>query len=251
MQAEIYGKDNSVSEDRLTGEFFGALRYLPFDVGMKNILLHGVFPSSTVQPLQYLHQTEWSDKIHFWRREDEGEPDIVIELDTTVILIEVKYNSWLSSDDAVDNSEYEDKMLYKRSNQQLAREARILGNIANGRTKMLLLLAPMDSAHSIWSETIRRDIITEPDILFGYITWQAALDALRTLSIHDTYQQVIIADLSKLLDCKGFGGFRGFNAIEPIVNDDENWVFDNYANNMKFTFNITEAVKENEYYVFK
>ena len=48
MIAEISGKVNrqntnlsELSEDELTGNFFGSLRYIPFDKGMKNI--HNAF----------------------------------------------------------------------------------------------------------------------------------------------------------------------------------------------------------------
>ena len=51
MIAEISGKVNrqntnlsELSEDELTGNFFGSLRYIPFDKGMKNILKNSIRP---------------------------------------------------------------------------------------------------------------------------------------------------------------------------------------------------------------
>ena len=49
MIAEIKGKLsqtgynlNESLEDNLTGNFFGALRYIPFDLALRNILVAGV-----------------------------------------------------------------------------------------------------------------------------------------------------------------------------------------------------------------
>lgn len=52
MIAEIKGKLwqtghnlNESLEDNLTGNFFGALRYIPFDLALRKILSAGVYPS--------------------------------------------------------------------------------------------------------------------------------------------------------------------------------------------------------------
>ena len=51
MIADINGKLsrtghnlNDMLEDNLTGNFFGALRYIPFDLALRNILSAGVHP---------------------------------------------------------------------------------------------------------------------------------------------------------------------------------------------------------------
>jgi hypothetical protein len=131
---------------------------------------------------------EWGDKVHFWPYDSttRTEPDVIIEFEDVVILIEVKYNSGLSGDD------------------QLDREAELLLHNYKDKKKYLFFLAREDSAIAIYKE--HKDNITK-DVSFGYITWQQLLD-----SIQDN-ESLICRDLRKLLLEKGFGGFRGFTKM--------------------------------------
>ncbi|OPX91220.1 MAG: hypothetical protein A4E53_00738 [Pelotomaculum sp. PtaB.Bin104] len=105
MIAEIRHKIVDIgSEDQLTGNVFGALRYLPYPV-VRQIIANSVIPAAVSK---FLEQTlpaeisgEWGRSIYFWRHYlgSQTEPDIVIELGQAVILIEVKYNSDLSGND--------------------------------------------------------------------------------------------------------------------------------------------------------
>ena len=75
MIAELYNKIsktgsnlNDRREDQLTGDFFGSLRYLPFNVGIVPILKESVFPEKLLdcQDLDSSEIEEWDDKIRFW-----------------------------------------------------------------------------------------------------------------------------------------------------------------------------------------
>jgi hypothetical protein len=112
------------SEDKLTGDFFGALRYIPFSVGIGRILSDEVIvhPAKLAKDIDVeiekskIDDGDWSNRIHFWDRKNvrDGdtknskcvEPDVLIELEDAIILIEVKLHSGLSSrdDDEQDNS---------------------------------------------------------------------------------------------------------------------------------------------------
>jgi len=102
MIAELHGKISSrgtnlreTSEDNLTGNFFGALRYIPFSKGIKKILLEAIDKSN----FNNYEAEEWAEKIEFWPYHKDGELDLIIDLNLVTIGIEVKYNSGLSSED--------------------------------------------------------------------------------------------------------------------------------------------------------
>mgnify|MGYP001019721458 FL=1 len=75
MIAELHNKIsnsgsnlNEKSEDELTGNFFGCLRYMPFNKGLKKVFLECIRPKELVQYIEPLEVNEWSDKIEFWKR---------------------------------------------------------------------------------------------------------------------------------------------------------------------------------------
>jgi len=194
MIAEIKHKYVDVgSEDQLTGNVFGALRYLPYAV-VRQIIVNSVIPSAASALLEQSIPSEisdeWGRNLYFWRRfsGSQTEPDIVIELGQAVILIEVKYKCDLSGDD------------------QLIREAELLLGNYPGKRKFFILLASEESAIAIFNEQ-KTSIPTE--ISFGYMTWQGLFDSI----CRSKTNSLIIDDLSALLNEKGFGGFRGFDMV--------------------------------------
>ena len=194
MITEIYHKNVDIaSEDQLTGNFFGALRYLPYSI-FREKMISCIIPITTRKLLDHSLPlaigTEWGRNLHFWRHYpgSQTEPDIIIELDQVVILIEVKYNCGLSGDD------------------QLIREAELLLRNYPNKAKFLLLLAREESAIAIFNEQ-KASIPSE--VFFGYITWQGLCDSLRK----NQSDSLVCDDLVALLDEKGFDGFRGFSMM--------------------------------------
>jgi hypothetical protein len=175
--------------------------------------------------LENIVVSEWADRIRFWPNEDEGEPDILIELDRVILLIEIKLWSGLSSDDDVDCLKHDDAE-FEVSRNQLVKYARMLERRYSGKEKILLLLAPQESARAICKESSDKIRDEAKDVKFGYITWQTVLDGLREIDLIEPYQKVVIKDLIALLECKGFGGFRGFEIVEPIIQKEDVWIFD-------------------------
>ena len=255
MIAELYGKISRIGsnlherlEDNLTGDFFGNLRYIPFNKGIKPLLLNSVYPITTADCIESVDLDAWDNCVEFWHREREAEPDLLLQFDNVLIIIEVKLNSGLSSDDNVDNAGFDDDMQYQKSQQQLARESQLLARIASDKEKVLILLAPESSAQSIYETTRDRGLINN-DIRFGYITWQRALITLKGLTADNPFERIIINDLIKLLERKGFDGFHGFN-IPNELSVDELWTFE-YSSQSGFSFNINLTVKEDEHYEFR
>lgn len=194
MIAEIYHKSVDIgSEDQLTGNVFGALRYLPYFVA-RQIIIDSVLPASVStfleQSLPSEISGEWGRNVYFWRHyaDSQTEPDIVMELGRVAILTEVKYNSDLSGDD------------------QLIREAESLKRNYHNKGKFLILLAREESAIAIFNEH-KSNIPT--DVSFGYITWQQLFDAICKNKIDSLVRE----DLTALLKEKGFSGFRGFGMM--------------------------------------
>ena len=216
MIAEIKGKLsqtgynlNESLEDNLTGNFFGALRYIPFDLALRNILVAGVYPSKVGDLIGKISADFWSDKIEFWPYDKEGEMDAFLNFDDTIIGIEVKYASGLSSDDAIDNSSMIDKQSVEAedSKNQLSRESRIISRKGECKTKILLFIANRESCRNVYNDVVNRNIISN-DVQLAYISWQTILVELEKLKLDDRYYRVIIDDLISLLTKKGFESFK-------------------------------------------
>ena len=92
-------------EDNLTGNVFGALRYIPFNKAMKPILANAIFPKQMTECIEKVNVEYWGNNIQFWPYNKKGELDVILEFYDLIRGIEVKFKSDISSDDAVDNSE--------------------------------------------------------------------------------------------------------------------------------------------------
>ena len=229
MIAEIKGKLSQTGynlnenlEDNLTGNFFGALRYIPFDLALRNILSAGVHPREVGDLIGKISANFWSDKIEFWPYDKEGEIDALLNFDDTIIGIEVKYSSGLSSDDDIDNSTMIDKQSVEAedSKNQLSRESRIVSRKGAGKRKILLFIANSESCRTVYEDVTKRNIISN-DVQLAYISWQSILVELKKLKLDDRYYQVIIDDLISLLMKKGFESFKDMQVDFDVDIDQE------------------------------
>ncbi|MEX6702304.1 hypothetical protein ABS315_22335 [Peribacillus frigoritolerans] len=86
MLAEIHNKisqtGNNLSnrlEDKLTGDFFGAVRYLPFEIGLKHVLATAELCHETVNAnwLKFIGKEKgFVTQTEFWYRGEEGKIDV-------------------------------------------------------------------------------------------------------------------------------------------------------------------------------
>ncbi|WP_062350604.1 hypothetical protein [Bacillus kwashiorkori] len=271
MLAEIKGKISSTGtnlserlEDQLTGNVFGTLRYLPFSLALGKIIAAGVYPSSVGDKFRQLHDGFWADKIAFWPYDREGELDALIELDNTIIGIEVKYRSGLSSDDDVSNRELHDSKETEWSLQQLARESRILSRKGGGRKhKILLFIADRKSCKEVYFNTVERNILAS-DVELCYLSWQDFLLQLRNIEATDPYHQVVVNDLVTLLIRKGFEDFTDMSVTVPRqIHSEEFFTFDwkdtsytveekkiDVNSEVEIHFNIHLPINKERYYEF-
>ena len=105
LKAELRAKmfqldpDWAKVEDILTGDFFGALDYLPRNPFLSCFLERVVVLNETARTPE-LSQVDWSNvKLLFWPRvqldEEQVEPDVVVVSNRWTIVIEVKLDSGL------------------------------------------------------------------------------------------------------------------------------------------------------------
>lgn len=202
MIAEIYHKFTTYLEDKLTGDFFGTMRYLPFNRGLNQIFKnHAVSEDPQVnQILAGLSDEEFD--IEFWKRSENGlvEIDGYIPLSSVGIGIEVKYQSGLSGEN------------------QLEKEAETLVNEwCKCKDKVLLLVANAEDAKRIYTENKDKPIFRR--VHLAYVSWQDILLGLNQVITLSLYEKRMIEDLKKLLTEKGFIAFEGFDCIQPMVEE--------------------------------
>ena len=246
MVEEFYGKisrsgsnlsDNL--EDKLTGDFFGTLRYLEFCDGLQPILCGALRISekqqetsqAAIQLIENVNCTNIRDEEHikFWPKHDRGELDVLLDFDNCCVGIEVKLNSGLSSDD------------------QLIREAEILCDLAEDKEKILLFIAGHESCVSVYRAY--KAVIRKQGVCFVFASWEDILQSMKDLlnggneSKYTFGQRLMIRDLVRLLTRKGFDTFLSMtNGISDksgtLIEKDGYFMMDN---NKDYTTNYRNA----------
>ena len=208
MIAEIYHKFSTDLEDVLTGDFFGAMRYMPFNRGLNQIFKNYAV-SGDPQVTHILSNAADDDfNFEFWKRSENGlvEIDGFIPLTSVGIGIEVKYRSGLSGGD------------------QLEKEAQVLDEWCNGKEKLLILIGEAEEAKAIYIENKDKRVFR--DVHLAYLSWQDILLGLDQVLISSSYEKKMIEDLKTLLREKGFVSFEGFSIDQPVVDKDICWTMD-------------------------
>ena len=208
MIAEIYHKFSTDLEDVLTGDFFGAMRYMPFNRGLNQIFKNYVV-SEDPQVTHILSNAADDDfNFEFWKRSENGlvEIDGFIPLTSVGIGIEVKYRSGLSGGD------------------QLEKEAQVLDEWCNGKEKLLILIGEAEEAKAIYIENKDKRVFR--DVHLAYLSWQDILLGLDQVLISSSYEKKMIEDLKTLLREKGFVSFEGFSIDQSVVDKDICWTMD-------------------------
>jgi hypothetical protein len=225
LLAEIHSKISKTGsnlsdrlEDKLTGDFFGAIRYLPFEEGLKHVLTTVDFCNSN-KTEKWLKVMEgicgYGMELEFWKLEEEGEIDLFLSGEEAIIGIEVKYLSGLSSEDL----EEETPIDYNESIHQLARYSKMLERLSDGRDVYLLFLAPYEMMAKVKKEMLTQPF--SPNVNLGFLCWEDILKSLNRIKLAqwEKGSQLIIQDLQALLTKKGlihFYGFSGDPFCQPI-----------------------------------
>ncbi len=251
MIAEIKGKVNKqntniteLREDELTGNFFGNMRYIPFNKGLKKVLRNAIRPVELQNMIDEADAYYWNDKIFLWEkiRENENITELDVRMDFTSIIIgiEVKYRSGLSSEDNGDD----ESISAENSFNQLSREARVLRSVGTDKKKLLLLLAD----DLVCAETIQGIKIID-GVQLGYLSWQEVLIQLKKLTELNDFEQLVVSDIIELLEKKGFLRFSGFDIYASDISNNDFWNFKLPKAMKRFSFEIDKIV-EDGYYEF-
>lgn len=236
-------------EDKLTGDFFGAMRLIPFKEGLKKIFINTIYPESLANYFDGIDTEDWSKNIEFWKRHRKGEIDVYIEFDNISIGIEVKYLSPLSSfDEAGVSDDCDEIETFKESRHQLIREAHMLEDWAKGRKKILLFIADEAYGRLVFDETAVRKDFKKHDVILGLVSWQKIFAELCKLKFSENYKNTIVNDLTALLKRKDFDVFREFSC-EKIIKQKSFWEFDK-LNKEYFSFDQTASIQKGEHYDF-
>jgi len=253
--AEIKGKISSTGsnlsdqlEDKLTGDFFGTLRYIPYDLAIKKILEQRKIAFGKKEDISLSTDNgSYSSHIKFWPYHKDGELDLIIETDSTLIGVEVKYKSGLSSKDKIKGKSIKD------SKNQLMRELKIIKGQARIKEKseILLLIAPSKSCRHI-IEDLERRFSKEIDIEISYLTWESILECLSQLKLDDEFYSLIVTDLIELLSRKGFEKFTNFNLPGDIVINKFHFEYlYSIPKRLKYNFDNNCKINEGGYYEYK
>ena len=208
MIAEIYHKFSTDLEDVLTGDFFGAMRYMPFNRGLNQIFKNYAVSEDPQVTHILSNAADYDFNFEFWKRSENGlvEIDGFIPLTSVGIGIEVKYRSGLSGGD------------------QLEKEAQVLDEWCNGKEKLLILIGEAEEAKAIYIENKDKRVFR--DVHLAYLSWQDILLGLDQVLISSSYEKKMIEDLKTLLREKGFVSFEGFSIDQPVVDKDICWTMD-------------------------
>jgi hypothetical protein len=189
IQAELHGKIPSKfehAEDILTSNVFGVINYCERSIVLNEFLksLNICVSSSELDKAEF----------KFWPRNSIAEPDVVITLPSTYILVEAKYNSKLGSDLT-----------------QLPREIRYAKAEANKRD--LYLLCVTDDILEP-KETIARVIQKTGLTNVKWVGWRQITtifkNSLKNEEI-DVISKRIVTEVIQLLEKKNLINFESFN----------------------------------------
>ncbi|PDZ39774.1 hypothetical protein CN520_00455 [Bacillus cereus] len=248
MIAEIHGKISSDGsnlserlEDKLTGDIFGSLRYLPYRKGLYQILsgtkfLNNLHKQQFLESINLVQEEYVYESFSFWQKRKRSEIDLVLDLGKSVLGIEVKYNSGLSSEN------------------QLEREALDLIQINKVVPKFLILVGVEPEVNYIVSQVNSRNMIPST-VIFGYLSWQDILEQLTTIFYSEKMnppEKLIIQDMVHLLERKGFKRFKDFQNLNllPIIKRESFFSID--QSEILFFTNFSQVhVERTLYYEFK
>jgi len=268
LLAELHGKISrsgsnlrTTSEGNLTGNVFGTLRYVPFKQLAKPLLLSSICAISekTLRDVRNaINDVDidfWGENIEFWPYDKEGELDVLLQFDSVVLGIEVKYKSPMS--DQCDDMQYDIESNIGLSQKQLDRESRIVKRYANGRKAILLLLAKKQFAKDIIMETLASGNIAK-GVKLCFVGWEDLLEALK-----DEYKKypsndftgLIVSDLINLLTIKGFEQFHSFDEVDGLevaVSGDGYYEFYESTTTLKdsISFNYDDNILKENFYEF-
>jgi len=206
-------------EDKLTGDFFGAIRYLPFEDGLKGVLSQVHFArQKDIEEWNKMLSTQigYVGKYTFWPSHPKGEIDLLIEFGNVIVGIEVKYMSGISSEDEQTQNE---PMNYAESVHQLSRYSEMLEERACNRKAYLIFLAPYSIQQNVM-QALDVQYQISPLVTVGFVNWEDLHTEIVQMSqrAKPGVQQLILTDTEQLLRVKRLVRYSGFTKKNTTQN---------------------------------
>ena len=210
MVYEIRGKipQNSnylYSEDVLTGTIFGNLRYF----SCQKILIDFLNEAVNLENEKLSIADDNIFLMHFWEKykakttNNYNEPDLVLENDNCVIIIECKYFSVLDEQ----NEEHDIQPVYKN---QLIRYSTIINEYYGNKTEKIIVFLTNEKTKptEILQNTITR---IDKDIKLYWLSWIKLHKCLLNNVNYKKNEKLLNNDLCNFLLKRRLVGFNGFS----------------------------------------
>lgn len=236
MIADIYNKISrsgsnlsEALEDKITGDIFGTLRYLPAHKALLPFLEKAYFLHAANGPkfigLNLINEPE----VLFWPRYEtksgrQIEPDVELKChnDNVRIFIEVKYKSGISGHDGVVGDPPPDE-----SNNQLVKQMMLLSS-SNEPSRSIVIYLTAEGAYPTDIIGYAHQLMKRHTIELYWLSWNELTSVLECLLSSDmTHQErIIITDLISYCIKKGF---KQFSRIYRPSTTSSDWTFTNHC----------------------
>jgi hypothetical protein len=222
------------SEDVLTSTIFGNLRYLSSPDVLRSFLSKAI----DLQKQNYSCSLSNLINYHFWNKYPKknssqiNEPDLLLEDDQNVIIIECKYHSPLDENFSKQESDYTN---------QLLRYSTIIDEYyfrKKNKTIIFLTLENYDYEVCL-KKTISK---LSPDISLYWLNWEALYPILETYSNSNLAQneKFLVDDLLKFMRARNFDYFKGIknykNQFKWQYTVDSNYIFASKFNSFSWRY---------------
>lgn len=223
------------SEDVLTSTIFGNLRYLSSNSVLKSFLSKAV----NLDKQNYL--CSLSEQIHFnfWKKYSSktssqiNEPDLLIEDENNVLIIECKYHSPLDENNSEQNSDYTN---------QLIRYSSIIRDYYSNKKNKTIIFLTLDNYDF---ETCLKKTVSKlsSDISLYWLNWESLFPILEEYSKHNlsTNEFFLVNDLLKFMSLRNFDYFNGMKKYNSLYNwqyiEDSNYCFSPKINSFTWRYN--------------
>jgi len=201
------------SEDVLTGLIFGNLRYF----SNQTLLINFLNEAKTLDNNYANISIENKFQINFWEKyrskssNSYNEPDLVLQNEDIIIIIECKYFSILDEQEDEQNN----KLVYKN---QLIRYSKIIDEYyENKKNKMLIYL----TNDKIKPEEILKNTINNinKNIILYWLSWDKLYKSmLKHNDNTSNNEKILFDDLMELLIKRRLLFFNGFNIQKVLYN---------------------------------
>ena len=228
MIYELHGKipQNSsfvYSEDVLTSTIFGNLRYLNSNSVLNSFLLKAI----DFQNNNFNFEFSKDLKFHFWRKYSSkttvqiNEPDLILEDENSVLIIECKYHSFLDETFSENKSEY--------TNQLLRYSTIINDYYSNKKNKNIIFLTLKDYEVKECLEKTRMKLPEK--IGLYWLKWEELYSCLKEYEKCNisTGEKNLVNDILQFLSIRKLKYFSGIN----ISKNNFSW---KYKRNYKYKF---------------